>query len=89
MGPGPTTPPEWTRSSSRRTDPAVLVAGTPPGAAQPNATGSLPGTFVATPAAGTIPGVGSGPVVTVRFTPAAATDSTRATASVGIAVVAA
>jgi hypothetical protein len=44
-----------------RADPAVLVTGTPLSAAQLDATASAPGTCVATPAAGTIPGVGSGP----------------------------
>ena len=71
----------------------VVAAGRPrgprrghaPGAAQPNATGSVPGTLVANPAAGTIPGVGSGPVVTVTFTPAAATSSTTAIARLDVA----
>jgi hypothetical protein len=49
----------------------------------------VPGTFVDIPAAGTTPGVGSGPVVTVTFTPAAATNSITATASVRIDVAAA
>jgi len=62
------------------------AAGTPLSAAQLNATASVPGTFVATSAAGSIPGVGSGPLVTVTCTPAAATRSTTATASVPIDV---
>ena len=45
-------------------------------AAQLNATAAVPDTFVVIPAAGTFPSAGSGPVVTVAFTPAAATNFT-------------
>jgi hypothetical protein len=89
VGPGVRTLPRSVRSSSRRADPAVFVTVTPLSAVELNATASVPGTFVDTPAAGTIPGVGSGPVVTVTSTPAAATNSTTATASVRIDVAAA
>ena len=61
-GPGVRTLPRSVRSSSRRVDDGVRAAGMRTGAAQPNATVSVPGTLVATPAAGTTPGVGSGPV---------------------------
>src|SRR4029078_6252886 len=68
-------------------DPAAITAGTPIGATQLNATASVPGTFVYSPLAGTVLGVGAAWPLSVTFTP---TDTTRCGATtrrVKIAVV--
>ncbi|MBS1555191.1 MAG: gliding motility-associated C-terminal domain-containing protein, partial [Bacteroidetes bacterium] len=49
--------------------PASITYGTPLGASQLNATASVPGTFVYTPAAGTVLNAGVGQTLTVNFTP--------------------
>jgi RHS repeat-associated protein len=69
-------------------DPAAIVAGTPLGASQLNATASVSGSFVYTPAAGTILGAGTGQVLVVEFMPADPVNYTTATGSVRIDVVA-
>ena len=50
-------------------DPADVTYGTALGATQLNATASTPGTFVYTPAAGTVLGAGSSQALSVTFTP--------------------
>jgi hypothetical protein len=50
--------------------PQAIVYGTPLGAAQLNATASVPGTFTYAPAAGTVLNAGSAQVLTATFTPA-------------------
>src|SRR5208282_5196205 len=65
--------------------PAPIVYGTPLSAAQLNATASVPGTLVYTPAAGTV--LTAGPqMLTVAFTPTDTNDYTPASASVLLAV---
>jgi hypothetical protein len=49
--------------------PASLAYGTPLGAAQLNATASVPGTFAYSPAAGTMLNAGAGQTLSVTFTP--------------------
>jgi len=66
--------------------PATIANGTPLGAAQLNATASVPGTFLYRPPAGTVLGVGS-QILTVKFTPTDTTDYTTATAQVMLNVV--
>ncbi len=68
-------------------NPANIPSGTPLGGAQLNATASVPGTFVYTPAAGTLLSVGSGQTLSVTFTPTDPTNYTTATASVLINVI--
>jgi Developmentally Regulated MAPK Interacting Protein./FG-GAP repeat. len=68
-------------------NPADITYGTPLGGAQLNATASVPGTFVYTPAAGTLLSVGSGQTLSVTFTPADLANYTTATASVVINVI--
>ena len=68
------------------TAPASITKGTPLGAAQLNATGSVPGTLVYTPAAGTVLGVGNH-TLTVTLTPTDETDYTTAKETVVITVV--
>ncbi|QNI32851.1 VCBS repeat-containing protein [Alloacidobacterium dinghuense] len=65
--------------------PAAIEYGTPLGATQLNASANIPGTFVYTPAAGTIltPGTST---LSVAFTPANAVDYNPATATVSISV---
>jgi hypothetical protein len=65
--------------------PASITYGTPLGAAQLNATASVPGSFSYSPSAGTVlqPGTRT---LTVTFTPTNAADYTTATASVQISV---
>ena len=65
--------------------PAPISYGTPLGASQLNATALVPGTFVYTPAAGTVLAAGV-PVLSVTFVPADATDYTTAQATVSLVV---
>lgn len=67
--------------------PAAITAGTALSAAQLNATGSVPGTFTYSPAAGVVPGVGTA-VLTALFTPADTVDYTTAAASANLQVTA-
>jgi large repetitive protein len=67
-------------------NPADIAYGTALGATQLNATASVPGSFVYTPAAGTLLGVGSAQALKSDFTPADATNYTVATATVHINV---
>jgi RHS repeat-associated protein len=65
--------------------PASVSFGTPLSATQLNATASVPGTFVYTPAVGTV--LTAGPqTLSVTFTPTDATDFTTATATVALTV---
>src|SRR6185436_17260367 len=66
--------------------PADLTYGTPLSAAQLNATANVPGTFVYTPAAGTVLGAGAGQTLSVSFTSTDVANYSTATASVSIAV---
>jgi len=68
--------------------PAAIPFGMPLSAAQLDAVASVPGTFVYSPAAGTVPGIGS-QKLSVTFTPANAAAYTGATASVTLEVKAA
>jgi hypothetical protein len=65
--------------------PAAVSYGTALSATQLDATASVAGTFVYSPAAGTVPGVGSQPLA-VTFTPADTTDYNTATATVELTV---
>ena len=65
--------------------PAAITYGTVLGATQLDATASVPGTFVYTPAAGGVLGVGS-QTLAVAFTPADTTDYTTTTAKVTLMV---
>jgi hypothetical protein len=65
--------------------PAPITYGTPLSAAQLNATASVPGTFVYSPAAGAVLGAGA-QTLSVKFTPTDAIDYSTATAMVGLAV---
>jgi len=65
--------------------PAAIAYGAPLGAAQLNATASVPGTFVYTPAAGAVLTAGAQTLSAV-FTPAASSDYATAEASVQITV---
>ncbi|HEY5330397.1 MAG TPA: MBG domain-containing protein [Acidobacteriaceae bacterium] len=66
-------------------NPAAITYGTALSATQLNATASVLGTFAYTPAAGTVPLVGTD-TLSVTFTPTDTTDYTTATASVSITV---
>jgi subtilase family serine protease len=66
--------------------PASIPYGTALGGTQLNATANVPGTFVYTPAAGTILGVGSDQSLSVSFTPTDTTDYAGANASTNITV---
>ena len=66
--------------------PAAIASGTPLGAAQFNATASVPGTFVYSPAAGTVLPVGAGQPLSVTFTPTDTATYTTAAANVTITV---
>lgn len=66
-------------------NPAAITYGTALNASQLNATASVPGTFVYSPASGTVPGAGLQTLV-ATFTPSDATDYTTATKSVTITV---
>jgi hypothetical protein len=68
--------------------PAAIIAGMPLGAAQLDASSSVPGTFAYSPPAGTVLGAGSGQVLSVTFTPADTIDYLSATAQVSIDVTA-
>jgi hypothetical protein len=65
--------------------PAAITYGTALGAIQLNATTTVPGTFVYTPAAGMVVDAGS-QTLSVSFTPTDTTDYTTATATVGLTV---
>jgi hypothetical protein len=65
--------------------PAAIASGTALSSTQLNATASVPGTFVYTPAAGTIPATGSD-ILSVTFTPTDTTDYNTATATVTLTV---
>ena len=65
--------------------PASIVYGTALSGTQLNATANVAGTFVYSPAAGTLPGAGSR-TLSVAFTPTDTTDYATATASVPLAV---
>jgi hypothetical protein len=65
--------------------PAAISYGTPLGAAQLNATALVPGTFVYTPAAGTVLAAGT-PMLSVTFVPADAMDYTTSQATVSLVV---
>ena len=67
--------------------PADIVFGTPLGPAQLNATASVPGTFVFTPAAGATLPVAPAQMLSVTFTPADTANWSTATKSVPITVV--
>jgi hypothetical protein len=67
-------------------DPADIVYGTALGGAQLNATSSVPGTFVYTPAAGTVLNAGGSQLLSVTFTPAAGGNYAVAGATVRITV---
>jgi len=67
-------------------NPADIVFGTALGATQLNATANVPGTFVYTPAAGTVLAVGNGQTLSATFTPTDAADYTTAPGSVPINV---
>jgi len=67
------------------TTPAAITYGTPLSTTQLNATASVPGTFVYSPAAGTVLGAGS-QTLSVTFTPTDGVDYTTATATVTLTV---
>src|SRR4029078_3184393 len=64
--------------------PADIVYGTTLGAAQLNATTTVPGTFAFTPALDTMLSAGAGQTLSVIFTPADTANYTNATANVSI-----
>jgi len=66
--------------------PADITFGTALGATQLNATADVPGTFVYTPATGTVLNAGNGQTLSVTFTPNDAVHYTGATATVTINV---
>ena len=68
------------------TGPASITYGTALGSAQLDATASVAGTFVYTPAAGTVLHAGSNQTLSVVFTPTDTTDYTHATATTTISV---
>lgn len=63
--------------------PADISLGTPLSSSQLNATANVPGTFIYTPAAGTVLGIGNGRVLRVDFTP---TDGDHASASMAVMI---
>jgi N-acetylneuraminic acid mutarotase len=67
-------------------NPAAITYGTALGAAQLDATASVPGTFSYSPKAGTVLNAGAGQTLSVTFTPSDATDYSVTTASVTINV---
>ena len=67
-------------------DPADIVHGTALSGTQLDATASVPGTFIYTPAVGNSLGAGNNQVLTVNFTPADSTHFTTASATVHINV---
>src|SRR5204862_40378 len=66
--------------------PASIVYGTALSATQLNATASVPGTFVYTPASGTVLNAGAGQTLSTTFTPTDTANYTTTTASVLITV---
>src|SRR6185503_14224624 len=66
--------------------PADIIYGTALSATQLNATASVPGTFVYTPAAGTVLSAGAAQTLSVSFTPTDAANYTSATKTVAINV---
>lgn len=66
--------------------PAAIIYGSALSSVQLDATASVPGTFVYTPAAGTVPPVGSGQTLSVVFTPTDPTHYTAANGSTRITV---
>ena len=72
-------------SSVTWSNPAAITYGTALGAAQLNATASVPGTFAYSPAAGTVLGAGTH-LLSVTFTPTDTTDYQPTTAQVSIVV---
>ncbi|MCL2659943.1 MAG: hypothetical protein FWD64_05430, partial [Acidobacteriaceae bacterium] len=66
--------------------PAAMTAGTALDATQLNATANVDGTFVYTPAAGTVMNTSGAQTLSVTFTPADATDYNAATKTVSVAV---
>jgi subtilase family serine protease len=67
-------------------NPADITSGTALGSTQLDATASVPGTFVYTPASGKVLSVGSNQTLSVTFTPTDTTDYTTATATAVINV---
>ena len=67
-------------------NPADIVYGTPLGSTQLDATSSVPGTFIYTPAAGTILNAGADQSLSVTFTPTDTTDYTSATDTIQVNV---
>jgi hypothetical protein len=67
-------------------NPSGITYGTALSATQLDATASVPGTFVYSPAAGTVLNAGSNQALSVTFTPTDTTDYTSATAQVAINV---
>jgi hypothetical protein len=67
-------------------DPADIVYGTALSITQLDATASVPGTFIYTPAAGTVLGAGNHQLLAVSFTPADSTDYATASATAHINV---
>ncbi len=68
-------------------NPADISVGTSLGAAQLNATASVPGTFVYSPVAGTVLAAGNGRQLSVTFTPTDSDNFSVATASAAINVI--
>ena len=68
------------------TNPANIVYGTALSGTQLDATASVPGTFVYTPAAGTVLGAGDNQTLSVAFTPSDMTDYTSASGTATINV---
>ena len=66
--------------------PAAITYGTALSAAQLNATASVPGTFVYTPAAGAIINAGATQILSVTFTPTDAANYATTTATVSLTV---
>ena len=67
-------------------NPADITDGTLLSTTQLNATANVPGTFVYSPTAGTLPGVGQHQVLTVTFTPTDSVDYSTTTATVFVNV---
>ena len=67
-------------------DPAAITYGTALSATQLNATANVAGTFVYSPAAGSVPAVNTGLVLNVTFTPTDATNYNSATDWAGLVV---
>ncbi len=85
---------EWAPSATKATPtitwatPAAITYGTALTSTQLDATASVPGTFVYSPAAGTVPKAGSD-TLSVTFTPTDTTDYTSATATTTLVVLSA